>query len=595
VSSVGLQPDEQVQSLPVGPHSKPAKRTYLYGFLLVVLSVALYYPVKTHPFVNYDDNIYVIDNVHVQNGLTWETVTWAFSTYDGGNWHPLTWLSHALDVELFDVNPGGQHQTSMLLHALNAALLFWILLRATGYAGRSFMVAALFAVHPINVESVVWIAERKTVLSMLFFLLALGAYGWYASAADAPSARARGFLSRAPKALRHIVVAVLFALGLMAKPQIITFPFVLLLWDYWPLRRLAFRPSATAFRSLLFALRQNDSRDVSGEQRTAKSEERPSGEQRTANSEKRPSDWRWLLLEKLPLFLIAAASAVMTMKAQRASGAILSFDSTPLSIRLSNGLVSYAKYLMKAFWPAGLAPMYPHPGNALRAWQVYGALLILLTITMYVVEYRRRRYLLVGWLWFLGTLVPMIGLIQVGRQAMADRYAYLPLLGIFIMLCWGVAELAEQVHLPAMLLPAACVVLIVALSLGARRQIAYWADNVVLWTHTIAVTPPNYVAQDNLGGSLMGRKRMEEAIGHFREAAAIHPVDPISNFNIGFYEQQHGDLRPAIEQYKKAIILTTNNAVKIQALNNMGHAYRDLGDAEQARQCFDAARKLQAQ
>jgi len=509
LSSVGLQPDEKVQSHPAGPYASLGKRSYLLGFLLIVLSVALYYPVKTHPFVNYDDNVYVTDNVHVQTGLNWQTLTWALVTYDAGNWHPLTWLSHALDVALFDVNPGRHHQISMLLHALNAALLFWVLLRATGYAGRSFMVAALFAVHPINVESVVWIAERKTVLSMLFFLLALGAYRWYVAN---------------PQAIRYSAVAVLFALGLMAKPQIITFPFVLLLWDYWPLGRLALRSS-------LFAFRQNGPSDISGERRRAKSEKRPSGEQRRANSE-----WRWLLLEKLPLFAIAAGGAVMTMQAQKGSGAVLSLKAVAFSARLSNAIVSYVKYIEKALWPVKLAPMYPHPGDSLPEWQVYGALLILLVVTMLVIEQHRRRYLLVGWLLFLGTLVPMIGLVQVGRQAMADRYAYLPLVGIFIMICWSVSDWVEAKQLPAGLLSGASVVVVVALALVAHRQIGYWADNVTLWTHTIEVTPPNYIAQDDLGGALLDHKRLEDAIGHFRLAAAMHPTDPISAFNIAFYE-----------------------------------------------------------
>jgi len=553
VSSVGLQPDEQVQSHPAGLFT--GNRSYLLGLLLIVLTVALYYSVRNHPYVNYDDTVYVTDNVHVQNGLTWDTVTWAFTTDDAGNWHPLTWLSHALDVEMYDLTPGGHHQTSMLLHALNAALLFWVLLQATGYAGRSFMVAALFAVHPVNVESVVWIAERKTVLSMTFFLLALGAWRWYAAK---------------PHVLRYAGVAGLFALGLMAKPQIITFPFVLLLWDYWPLGRVAFRSSP-------FALRQKDSGEVSGEKRTANSERR----------------FLQLLVEKLPLLAIAAASAAITMKAQGASGAVLSLGATPLSIRLSNGLVSYVKYLMNAFWPRGLAPMYPHPGDSLRAWQVYGALLLLLTITLLVVERRCRPYLLVGWLWFLGTLVPMIGLVQVGRQAMADRYAYLPLIGIFIMVCWGVAEWTAEKRLPAALLPAVSIAVLLALGIVARHQIGYWSDNVILWTHTIQVTPPNYVAQDNLGGALLARKRLDDAVVHFREAAAIHPVDPISAFNIGFYDQEHGNLYGAIEQYKKAIILTTSPSVKIQAWNDMGIAYRSLGNAQQARECFAAAKTLQ--
>jgi protein O-mannosyl-transferase len=541
VSSVGLQPGEQINSRPASPPLTSGARPYVCALLLIVLSIGLYYPVKTHPFVNYDDNVYVTENTHVQNGLTWDTVSWAFVSYDAGNWHPVTWLSHALDYQIYDQDPAGHHQTSMLLHALNAVLLFWVLWRATGYAGRSFVVAALFAVHPINVEPVVWISERKTLLSMMFFLLALGAYRWYVGK---------------PKTGRYIVVAALFALGLMAKPQIITFPFVLLLWDYWPLQRMSV------------------------------------AKQRTDSSFSQQS-FRALVMEKLPLFAIAAASAVMTMKAQRSSGAVLSLAATPLSIRLSNAIVSYVKYIGKAFWPINLAPMYPHPGDSLRAWQVYGALLILLTITMLIAERTSRRYLLVGWLWFLGTMVPMIGIVQVGRQALADRYAYLPLLGIFIMICWGVADWVEETHLPSALLPVASAVVIVALAFVARRQIGYWSDNITLWTHTIEVTTPNYIAQDDLGGALLDRKRMDEAIGHFREAAEIHPVDPVSNFNIGFYDQQHGDLDEAILQYKKAIILTTSSSLKIKALTNMGLAYRDLGDPDKARECFDAAKAMQ--
>ncbi len=541
MSSVGLQPGEEIHSRPSGPRLTPRARPYVFALLLVVLSIGLYYPVKTHPFVNYDDNVYVTENTHVQNGLTWDTVSWAFVSYDAGNWHPVTWLSHALDYQIYDQDPAGHHQTSMLLHALNAVLLFFVLWRATGYAGRSFMVAALFAVHPLNVEPVVWISERKTLLSMMFFLLALGAYRWYVSK---------------PKAGRYLVVAVLFALGLMAKPQIITFPFVLLLWDYWPLRRMAV------------------------------------ANQRTDSGFPQQS-FRTLIMEKLPLFAIAAVSAIVTMKAQRSGGAVLSLAATPVSIRLSNAVVSYVKYIGKAFWPVNLAPMYPHPGGSLRAWQVYGALLILLAITMLIAERKSRRYLLVGWLWFLGTMVPMIGIVQVGRQAMADRYAYLPLLGIFIMICWGLADWAEPKNLPSALLPVASAVVIVALAFVAHRQIDYWSDNITLWTHTIQVTAPNYIAQDDLGGALLDRKRIEEAIGHFREAAAIHPVDPVSNFNIGFYDQQHGDLDEAIVQYKKAIILTTSPSLKMKALTNMGLAYRDLGDPDKARECFAAAKAMQ--
>lgn len=541
MSSLEVQPGQHVDPRPAAWLAFFKARPYLFAVALIVLTLGLYYQVKSHPFVNYDDNVYVTDNTHIQGGLNWETVSWAFASYDAGNWHPLTWLSHAMDFQLYDQDPGGHHVTSMLLHILNAVLLFWVLWRATGYAARSFMVAALFAVHPINVESVAWISERKTVLSMMFFLLALGAYRWYVSK---------------PRAGRYLVVAALFALGLMAKPQIVTFPFVLLLWDYWPLRRMAVgsQPAADSVfpQKTLFALVE----------------------------------------EKLPLFALAAASAVITMKAQRAGGAVLSLASSPFVVRLSNAVVSYVKYMEKALWPAALAPMYPHPGTSIPAWQVYGGLLILLSMTLFV-EWTKRPYLLVGWLWFLGTMVPMIGLVQVGRQAMADRYAYLPLLGIFIMICWGAADYVQDKHLPAVLLPAVSCAAILTLMMVAHRQIGYWANNVTLWTHTIRVTPPNYVAQDDLGGALLAENRLEEAIGHFRQAAAIHPVDPISNFNIGFYDQRHGNLEEAIERYKRAVVLTTSLSLKVQAFNNMGLAYRDLGDTEKARECFDAAKRLQ--
>ncbi len=278
----------------------------------MVIVLALYYPARTHGFVNYDDNLYVTDNEHLKDGLTWDTVTWAMTTYEAGNWHPLTWLSHALDIQLYGLNPAGHHETNLLLHALNAVLVFWVLLSATGKTGRSLMVAALFAVHPINVEPVVWVAERKTLLSMTFFLLALGAYTGDAKTPKGAPGLA-GFKIR--ELGRYIVVALLFALGLMAKPQVITFPFVLLLWDYWPLRRISFGIV--------------DRHDVPLPQKSA----------------------RYLILEKLPLFAIAAASAALTMEAQRTANAVLSLGAIPLSLRLSNALVAYVRYLGKAFWP----------------------------------------------------------------------------------------------------------------------------------------------------------------------------------------------------------------------------------------------------
>jgi len=524
----------------------PGKWTLALGCLLVFATLALYHPVSHYPFANADDDSYISDNVHVKYGLEWETVTWAFTTFRDANWHPLTWLSHALDCHLYSLDAGKHHQTNVLLHAANAVLLFWVLLRATGYTGRSAMVAALFALHPINVESVVWIAERKNLLSMLFFLLALGAYRWYAAK---------------PRVDRYVLVALLYALGLLAKPQVITFPFVLLLWDYWPLRRM-------------FAGSDESSSKATANVIPARS-------------------FSWLVLEKLPLFALSAASAVITVKAQRTGGAMSGpLNTYPFLLRVENAIVSYARYIGKAVWPSRLAFMYPH--SSFAAWQIGAAFVLLAVITGMVIAYRRHRYLPVGWFWFLGTLVPMIGLVQVGAQAMADRYAYLPFVGLFIMVCWGVSDWVEQRNLSTAWLAAPSLAALVALTVVAHRQIGYWSDNVNLWAHTVQVTSGNWIAENNLGAALMDKGRMEEAIVHFRSAQAIYPYDPRTFLFIGFYEQQRGHLQAAIEQYKQVLSVTQNdiwNNAKLRddALVNMGHAYRDLGDPVHAYESFAAA------
>ena len=534
------------------PPQHSRTRPVLFAVLLAVATIALYAPVRHHPFVNYDDGSYVTRNDHVKAGLTRQSIVWAFTSYDAANWHPVTWLSHIVDYRLFKDNAGAHHDVNLLLHVLNVLVLFWVLYRATGYAGRSAMVAALFALHPINVESVAWIAERKNLLSMLFFLLTLGAWGWYV---------------RKPRLPRYLTVMVLFALGLMSKPQVVTLPFVLLLWDYWPLKRLALRHSP-------FALRQNGSSESSGERRVANSEQRPSGE------------WRRLLEEKLPLFAMSAAGAIMTMKAQ-SSGGSFNPDYT-LFQRLENAVVSYARYIGKVFWPSHLALMYPHPGNSLQTWQAGLALLLLILISVFVVRARERRYLLVGWLWFLGTLIPMIGLIQVGRQAMADRYAYLPFVGLFIMICWGVADFAEERHLSlAWLAVPACAVLL-ALAVLTHRQIDYWSDDVTLWTHTIQNTTGNFTAECEFADALNGLGRTQEAQQHFLRALAINPDYPPALMYLAVRNQREGNLREALAQYQQVIVITgrrtyRNKVVRATAFANAGHALRDLGEITQAR------------
>jgi Tfp pilus assembly protein PilF len=498
-------------------------RVTIASLLLAVVTLALYNPVNRHPFVNYDDDRYVTENPHVRQGLTADTFKWALISTEQANWHPLTWMSHALDVSLFRLNPAGHHFTSILLHAINAILLFLLLMWSTKRMGPSLFVAALFAVHPINVESVAWVAERKNVLCTFFFFLTLWAYGWYV---------------QKPGWERYLAVALLFAAGLASKPMVITLPFVLLLLDYWPLARVR--------------------------------------------------SWSHLALEKVPLFVLSAGSALITMRAQQAGGAL---RTTVFTARLANAAYAYAMYLWKMVWPARLAPMYPHRGDSLNAWQVVLAAFAMTAITVGVWKFRERRYLLSGWLWFLGTLVPVIGLVQVGDAAMADRYAYIPLLGIFVMIAFGAADLAERTkpgNWPAV--PAA--VALISLAVVTHRQIDYWQSNTELWTHTLAVTRENFIAEDNLGGALVLEGKEDQAQPHFAEAARINPRDAMSRSNLGTYFQTHSQPRQAIAEYEAAVGLTSDPGLLAQTYANLGAAYRALGEDTPAHESFMHALRL---
>ncbi len=512
------------------------------GGLLLAVTLAVYLPVHRHPFVNLDDNLYVTDNVHVRSGLSWSTLIWAFRTYYAYNWHPLTWISHALDCQFFLLSPAGPHDINVALHLINVVLLFWVLWRATGHAGRSLMVAGLFALHPLNVESVAWIAERKTMLSMLFFLLALGAYRWYAWR---------------PRIGRYSLVAGLFALGLMAKPQVITLPCVLLLWDYWPLGRLRLG---------------GDSPDSRPE------------------ADVPPRSFFQLVVEKTPLFVLALISAYLTMRAQRVGRP----ENWPFTfwVRVENAIVSYARYVQKAFWPSNMAPMYLHPGNSIKLWQVLLALVLLLAVTGVVAAARRRRYLTVGWLWFLGTMAPMIGLMQVGRQSMADRYAYLPFVGLYIMVCWAVSEWAHARHFPAMWAPSVGLAVLGCLAVVAYRQVGYWADNVTLWSHTLQVTDRNWFAEHHLGDALKQEGNQVEALQHFFKALAINPDSADVNLAIALYEHQTGNLQESIGYYEKYLAKPSDDQGHYQVLVNLGYVYKKLGDAERSQQYFREAAKL---
>lgn len=529
------------------------KRTTVVGLLLVVITLAVYNPVVSHPFVNYDDDRYVTANPHVRQGLTGETVGWALTSTDQANWHPLTWLSHALDYQLFRVNPAGHHFTSVLIHAANVVLLFLLLLWTTGQFGPSAFVALLFALHPINVESVAWVAERKNVLCTLFFLLTLLAYGWHA---------------KKPAWQRYLTVVALFICALASKPMVITLPFALLLVDYWPLGR------------------------VKGWTHSAAPLNVP---QKSATS---------LVLEKFPLLALSAASAVITLIAQQSGGAMRSTQQFSLEVRLANALHAYAMYLWMLIWPTKLAPLYPHPGTSLRTWQIALSAVVLLGMTVAIWRARSRRYLLTGWLWFLGTLVPVIGLVQVGDQAMADRYAYIPMIGLFVMIAFGIADAiapkpaattpenhATRSPLPVIVaLAAVCVV--IALAVATRRQLEYWQTNESLWRHALAVTDRNFIAHDNLGGALLDEGKIEEASTHFYAAAAINPRDPMSRGNIGAYLLERGQLGPAINELNKITTLTTDAGLLASAYANLGTAYRESGDEVKSRQSYDESLRI---
>ena len=553
------------------------------GVLLTVATILVYAPAGHHPFLNFDDPVYVVNNAHIASGLHWETITWAFGTFYQFNWHPLTWLSHALDVQLFQRAPGGHHVMNMLLATANVMLLFWVLRQATGYVGRSAMVAALFALHPVNVESVAWISERKNLLSMFFFLLGMAAYRWYAEAPSRNGAKSQ--VDASPNIGRYLSMTMCFAMGLMSKPQIITFPFLLLLWDYWPLERAAIRQN----RCSPFAIRSSPEIQERSPRQKPESEDRKEGfsvEQRMANGA-----WRsflWLVAEKIPLFAICAASAVVTIAAQRAGGAVASLQNYPLSVRITNAIVCYVRYIAKAVWPVRLAPLYPHPWQPLPIWQVLSSLLVLVAITAGVIV-SRRRYLLVGWLWFLGALVPMIGIVHVGNQAMADRYAYLPYIGLFIAVCWGAAEFATQRHVPVAVVRTLSVVVLLALAALTHRQLSFWSDNATLWNHTIAVTDGNYIAHDNLAHVLLSEGKPDQALKHFQAALAIYPSDSNALMGIAIYEQQHGNLDQAIARYEQMASVTPAGPARAGVFVREGLVYLDMEDKTDARANFEKA------
>jgi len=500
--------------------------------LLIAANLIVYAPVLHHAFVNYDDDQYVTANAVVQRGLTWHGVSWAFRTGYAVNWHPLTWLSHMLDVQLYGLDPGPHHLTNLLFHTANTLLLFGLLHHMTGALGRSAFVAGLFAVHPLHVESVAWVAERKDVLSTLFWMLTLWAYVEYV---------------RRPRVRRYWLVVLFFALGLMAKPMLVTLPFALLLLDFWPLGRVGVGPNPVGRWAL--------SRDT----------------------------WATtlrLVWEKLPLLALSVVSSAVTFVVHhRRGGDVISLGLLPLKLRVANALVSYVAYVGKMLWPTRLAVFYPYP-HSLPGWGIAGAFLGLMGISVAVMRASLRHpYLPVGWFWYLGTLVPVIGLIQVGDQAMADRYSYVPLIGLFIVVAWGVPDLLSRWHLRRIALPAAAGLVMMACAISARGQVQYWKDSTTLWMHALAVTTANNIADNNLGMVLAGEGKLDEAIPHYLEALRIKPDYADAHNNLGVALADEGKLDEAIVHYSAALRIKPDYS---DAHNNLGAALADQGKVDQA-------------
>ncbi len=494
-------------------------------FLLLAV-FAVFGQTATHNFVNFDDEAYVYDNGHVKGGLTSAGTAWAITTYYSSNWHPLTWLSHMLDCQLYDLKPGGHHLTNVLLHAATTVLLFLAVQQMTGALWPSAWVAAVFAIHPLRVESVAWVAERKDVLSGLFFMLTLWFYARY--------------VQRTASWGRYLLVLASFALGLTAKPMLVTLPFVLLLLDYWPLGRM---------------------QGVDGAPGTGR------GSVNEDNPYATTSPLR-LVVEKIPLFVIATAACVVTLAAQR--GAISSLERLPFPSRVANAAMAYVAYLGKMLYPGGLAVPYPLPKGPPPAWELVSAVGVLLAISTAVFVVRRKcPYLLFGWLWYLGTLVPVIGLVQVGSQSMADRYTYLTQIGLYMAIAWGVGEISGSRHYLHLPFAAISAMVLGGLMICAWQQTRYWHDSETLMTHTLACTSHNYMAHYILGLDLADRGRLDEGIVHYQRALEIEPGSAEAHNNLGLALAGRGQLDEAISHYQTALKI---KPVYAEAQYNLAYA-----------------------
>ena len=474
---------------------------------LAAITLLVYLPMLWHGFVNYDDPDYITGNPHVQAGLTWPGIVWAFQSGEASNWHPLTWISHMADWQLFGKHAAGHHLVNLLFHTANALLLFILLNRLTGTLWRSAFVAALFAWHPLHVESVAWAAERKDVLSAFFWMLTLLAYVRYAGLSKVHSQKSKVF---------YLLALAMFACGLMSKPMVVTLPFVLLLLDFWPLGRIT-------------------------------------------NHESRITNLSRLVLEKLPFFALTAASCVITYTVQR--GALWSATSLPLPFRLENAVMSYGRYLSKMFWPVDLALIYPYPHH----WPLAAVITVTALLAMWSVLFlwwaRRFPYLAVGWFWYLGTLVPAIGLVQAGVQSMADRYTYLPSIGLFIIVAWGLNDLLNSHPQRTMITAAAGGLALIGCLAVTSIQLNYWRDSVAIFLHTVQATTDNYAADDCLGKALEENGRLDDAAKFYALCVQTQPDYPMGQFDLGLILLQHGKSDEASNHLATAAQLVPNNPV----------------------------------
>jgi Flp pilus assembly protein TadD len=466
--------------------------------LLLTLSILVVFgQVRNHEFTNYDDNEYITENSAVQTGLSWQSVHWAFTSTISNHWHPLTWLSHMLDCQLFGLNPAAHHLVSMLLHIANTLLLFFVLTLATNAIWPSAFVAALFALHPLHVESVAWAAERKDVLSTFFWMLTMWAYIEYA---------------KKPGVVKYLLALVFFALGLMAKSMLVTMPVVLLLLDFWPLERLRFTQPKD-------------------------------GRVRPLN----------IFVEKIPFFILSVISAVITIVIMQRAGYVADVVALTPKYRIANVLVSYGMYVLKMFWPSNLSPFYPHPGTTLALWKAAVAGVVLLVLSVVVFSLARRRYLITGWLWYLVTLLPVVGLLQVGSQAMADRYTYIPLVGLFIIISFGAAELFNKLRYGRWIWAASAVVIIFALMVCTYRQAGFWKNSITLFEHAAQATENNYLAYNNLSNALGQKGDYDAAIKNGLESLRIRPNYDLAHYNLAMAYYYKGDTEKAIYYWTQAL------------------------------------------